>query len=156
MFNQASTASKTVPQNQSFQTCIIGTPANHRGHTEWQISLKQSRGGFRTPGEGAQQLIFGEQHCACWDWFVSICLVWSSAVTMAWHAANRLLQLIAVSSYVRVLLTGGIYDTEITLQGCDYTTTVFKKSGSIQSAFPLCIHLMQIIRRIHMRPRMKP
>lgn len=95
-----------------FQTCIIRTPSNHRRRAEWQIPLKQSRGGFRTPREGAQQLIFREQHCASWDWFVSICLVWSSAVTMAWHTAKRLLPLIAVSSYVTVLLRGGIYDTE--------------------------------------------
>lgn len=124
--------------NQPFQTCIIRTPANHRGQAEWQIPLKQSQGGFRTPGERAQQLISGVQHCACWDWFVSICLVWSSAVTMAWHAAKRLPPLIAVSSYVRVLLTGGIYDTEDKAAGLRLYANNFKII-KVQSAFPLCM-----------------
>lgn len=129
------------------------------GQAEWQIPLKQSRGGFRTPGEGAQQLIFGEQRCACWGWFVSICLVWSSAVTMAWHAAKRLLPLIAVSSYVRALLTGGIYDTEDRAAGLGlYDNNSFKKKtpGSIQNAFPFVyISRKSYAKRIHTRPGME-
>lgn len=99
---------KPCQKKQSLSDLYHPYTIQPRGQAEWQIPLKQSQVGFRTPGEGAQQLNFGEQHCASWDWFVSICLVWSSAVTMAWHTAKRLLPLIAVHSYVTVLLTGGI------------------------------------------------
>lgn len=54
---------------------------------------------------------------------------------MAWHAAKRVLALIAVSSYVRVLLTGGIYDTEDKAAGLRFYDS---NLGSIQNAFPLC------------------
>lgn len=103
-----------------FQTCVIHTPANHRGQANWQIPLRQSWGRVRTAAVGALQLIFGEQHCAGWGWFVSMCLVWSSAVTMAWRAAKGLLTLIAANSYVRVVLAGGTYDTK---PGCGADAT---------------------------------
>ncbi len=117
---------KPCHKNHFFESCIIRTPANRRGRVEWQISLKQSRGGFRTPGVGAQQLAFGEQYCLWWDWFASICLVWSSAVTMARHTAKRVLPLIAASSYVRVLLTGGIYDTDDKAAGLQLSDDTWK------------------------------
>lgn len=55
---------------------------------------------------------------------------------MAWHAAKQALPLIAASSDVRVLLTGGIYDNkgsaaELRLPA----TSVLKNQGQITEGF---------------------
>lgn len=108
-----------LPQTACHKTALhppMHQPASG-GRGEWQISLKQSQAGFRTLTEEALQLIFVELHGACWDWFASVWLVCSSAVTMAWHMAKRLVTLITVRSYVRVLLTGWINDTSTNAVG---------------------------------------
>lgn len=132
MFTKASSTSDAVPQTPSSPDL----PHQHTSRPQGTASvtgLTETKWAQDTLGEETQWFSPGEPPCACWGWFVSMCLIWSSAVTMAWRVAKRLLTLIAVSSYVRVLLTREN-------PKADDNAAELEKIGTTQNAFPLCTH----------------
>lgn len=107
VFTQASAALRYMPEPNISQTFTI------KEQTELRIRVKQTLGGHETLHERARQLIFWKAAArlagpVCFHvGYAAQQLLWLSA------PANPLLPLIGASSYVTLLLRGGICDFRV-------------------------------------------